>query len=152
MFSKQTLLEKLNNKELTITPYDENSLGPVSYELHLGNTITVITPNNDEFSGNAPRERKTESIEINDSGFLLLPKCFVITKTLESLTFTSQIVGIFEGKASLAQVGLFSHIASTLIEPEHNAPITCELFNSSDYPIRLYKGQKIGQIYFSDVE
>jgi len=151
-YSKESILGLLKTKKIEITPFEEKYLGPISYEMHLGDNISIPSPLNNEYDGMKPKEKSMNDIKIGEEGYLLLPKQFVIVKTIEKLFCDSSIMGIFDGKASLAQIGLFSNISSTLIEPGMNSEITCEIFNCSDFPIRLFCNQKIGQVFFSNLE
>ena len=142
-------MKLISNDKIRISNFLDEYLGPVSYEMHLGNSIMIIEPISKSFEGSKPKEKVLKEIKIQDDGYTLRPKQFIIAKTLESVYCDEDIVGIFDGKASLAQIGLFTNISSTLVEPLTDSSITCEIFNCSNFPIKLFKKQKIGQIFFS---
>ncbi|MEI7578668.1 MAG: dCTP deaminase [bacterium] len=151
-YSKEKIIESINSGRIKITPFDQAQLGLVSYELHLGANVNLISPKaGNVFHGDEPKKKIIKQIAISEKGYQLLPGEFIIAETNELISLDNKLMAIFDGKASLAQIGLFTNVSSTLVEPLTNKRITCEVFNCSKFPIILYKGQKIGQIYFSDI-
>jgi deoxycytidine triphosphate deaminase len=151
-FSQQTIIEHIQSGKIIIEPFNQKFLWLLSYEMHLWETITQVLPSNDcTFNGLTPKDKKMISVIIPDEWYSIKPNQFIIAQTLEKIICNARIMWIFDGKASLAQIGLFTNISSTLIEPETNSYVTCEIFNCSWYPITLYKNQKIGQVFFSSI-
>lgn len=145
-------MEKINSEEIEIVPFSKKSLDPVSYELHLGEEIQKITPlDKESFSGKNPKEKDITLLKIEESGYTLYPGEFIVAKTAEKIIIGKNTLGMFDGKASLAQIGLFTHTSSMLIEPGFEGHITCEIFNGNKYPIILFPNQKIGQVVFAMV-
>ncbi|HEC66470.1 MAG TPA: dCTP deaminase [bacterium] len=152
--SKQSILSAIKAKKIGITPFDEKHLGEASYELHLSDQLFDVKPKGKRkfFDGKALKEKEIHRFELKNDSFQFQPKQFIIGKTTETISLSEDYAGIFDGKASLAQIGLFVHISSTHIDPLTNSTITVELFNSSDYPILLKENMKIGQVLFAEVK
>lgn len=149
--SNQKILKFIKQGKIKITPFQAEYLGYISYEMHLSSNLFQVQPKSEFFIGETPKEKYLKPIEINDEGFVLSPKRFIIAKTQEMIFCDENTMGIFDGKSSIAQIGLFTNISSILVDPMTNSEITCEIYNASEYPIKLSIGQKIGQIFFSEV-
>lgn len=150
-FSSKTILKKIKEKRLSITPFKQEYLGPVSYEMHLGDLMYKVEPISKEFDGSKLKERELKQIQIMGGYYILSPHEFIIAKTIERIFCDKDTMALYDGKASLAQIGLFTNISSMLVEPGTDTNITCEIFNASNYPIKLVVGQKMGQIFFCGV-
>ena len=150
-YSSKTILKKLKGKNISITPFDLESLGPISYEMHLGDIIYKIKPKEEVLDASKPKEKELIEIHLTNDSYLLSPGEFIVAKTKEQIYCDENTMAIYDGKASLAQIGLFTNISSMLVEPKTDSKITCEIFNASKYKIKLVVGQKIGQIAFCGV-
>ena len=150
-FSDKKIIKYIQIGKIGITPFKEESLGPVSYEMHMGSLLFKVEPKGKYFNGVTPKEKELLSIEIEDKLYDLSPGEFIIAKTEEKISCDSKVMAIFDGKPSLAQIGLFTNVSSVLVDPLTNSEITCEIYNASKFPIKLKIGQKIGQIFFSEV-
>ncbi len=148
--SSKTITELIAKNELGITPFDDSAFNPTSYELHLSENIFKTSPKEEVFDGNNPKDKLIESITMKNRAYRLEPGGFILGKTSETLYLSEKYMGLFDGKPSLAQIGLFVHISSVLIDPGTNSTITVEVFNASEFPIDLKVGMKIGQVMFSE--
>lgn len=143
-FSNKKIIKYIKIGKIGITPFKEESLGQVSYEMHLGHKLFKVKPKGKYFNGGTPKEKELIPIEIKEKTYDLYPGEFMIAKTEEKIYCDTEVIAIFDGKPSLAQIGLFTNISSVLVDPLTNSEITCEIFNASKFPIRLITGQKIG--------
>src|SRR5699024_9689471 len=66
--------------------------------------------------------------------------------TLEKLMIPIHLAGRLEGKSSLGRLGLLTHSTAGFIDPGFSGHITLELSNTSNLPIALYPGMKVGQL------
>src|SRR5699024_3966931 len=78
--------------------------------------------------------------------FILHPGEFVLGATLEKFTIPNHLAGRLEGKSSLGRLGLLTHSTAGFIDPGFSGHITLELSNTSNLPIALYPGMKVGQL------
>ncbi len=150
-FSGEKIIKYIQAGKIGINPFQKEFLGPVSYEMHLGAELYRVEPNVKHFKGKKPKEKNLTLLNLSDKSYVLSPSEFIIAKTEEKIFCDSNTMAIFDGKPSLAQIGLFTNISSVLVDPMTNSEITCEIFNASKFPIELIIGQKIGQIFFARV-
>lgn len=135
-----------------IIPFDEKSLQPSSYDLHLDDTFITY----DSSNGNAYLEPYAETgfhhiIQREHKvkqKFELEPGMFCLASTKETLNVGSWFAARFEGKSTLGRYGLQTHMTAGFIDPGFHGQITVELHNVSGYPIVLNVGIPIGQVCF----
>ncbi|HRO64702.1 MAG TPA: hypothetical protein PKU78_00590 [Candidatus Dojkabacteria bacterium] len=150
-FSDKKIIKYIKDEIIGITPFKGEFLGSVSYEMHLGSLLFQVKPKGKYFNGGKPKEKELTPIKVKNKSYTLSPGEFIIGKTEEKIYCNSETMAIFDGKPSLAQIGLFTNISSVLVDPLTDSVITCEIYNASKFPIKLMIGQKIGQIFFSGV-
>lgn len=79
---------------------------------------------------------------------IVYPGDFVLGSTREVVSLPSDIAAQFEGKSSLARIGLSVHQTAGFIDPGFSGQITLEIKNVGDLGIVLEAGMLIGQILF----
>ena len=129
-----------------ISPFDESSLQPASYDMHLSpwfrsyegrHAIDLRSP-----------ERRTQVIEAEEGSLRIGPGEFLLATTAEVLRMPSFLAGRVEGKSSLARVGLVVHVTAGFIDPGFQGHVTLELYNTNRVPIILYVGMPVCQMSF----
>lgn len=98
----------------------------IGYALHLGSKF------------------KSGKAVVKKDIFYMKPGDFCLAETKEIVNIPTDLVGILEGKSSLARKGLTIHITSSRIDPGFNGKIVLELFNAGDSTIQLQAGMPIG--------
>lgn len=88
-----------------------------------------------------------EEITIWDDWFLLQPGQFYLGATIEKISIPSYITWFICGRSSFARLGLQNESA-WLIDSNFSGTITYELTNFNTMPVKIYKWQRIAQIYF----
>jgi len=174
VLSDRTIL-KYNAKNLLIEgELTEAQIQPNSIDLTLGNTWKKIKHNridtldftNKEikFNNNATIFTTHKSIDTRkeiqyDTGlfqkdeesgmeyYKLMPNEFVLMASQEILNIPNGILSFVQGRSSIARLGIQTEQAG-LIDAGFRGTITLEVFNQSSYPIYLYKGMRIAQVYF----
>jgi len=134
-------------KKIRIEPYDENSINPNSYDLHLGNHFQISKQN----GGINPYDQRTVEkafYEKTCSELWIQPGEFILGRTEEKISLPADIVGSVEGKSSLARLGLSIHQTGGWIDAGFSGSITLELYNCSPNQILLNAGMPIAQIVF----
>ncbi|MCR4325481.1 MAG: dCTP deaminase [Patescibacteria group bacterium] len=135
---------------ITLRPFSESQLQPVSYDIRLGNQFIA----NDEHATHAvdPARKiyaKTREIEVKDGAeFVLHPGISVLGTSKEYFGSDKFLIQI-GGKSSLARIGLMVHNTAGIINPGHFLHVTFEMTNQSNVPIILRPGMEIAQITFS---
>lgn len=73
------------------------------------------------------------------------PHQFLLGSTLETVGVSENLVGLVHGKSTLAREGLIVEAAG-LVDPGFTGELTLEMFNMTDVPIMLHRGQSICQL------
>jgi dCTP deaminase len=77
-----------------------------------------------------------------------LPHMFVLASTVEKVTVPTCMVGVLDGKSTLARKGLKIHNTAGYIDPGFEGQITLEMTLVGPFRVRLKAGMKIGQLRF----
>ena len=150
ILSDRDIREVINNKRITISPFDESCIQPASVDLHLDRKILVFRNSRRPFIDiHESLDDLTEMVEIQDKVPLILhPGEFVLGSTVESIGLPGDLVARLEGKSSLGRIGLLIHSTAGFVDPGWQGNLTLELSNVANLPITLYHGMRIGQISF----
>jgi deoxycytidine triphosphate deaminase len=122
MLSKQAIYKAIEQKLLTIAPFDRESVEAAHVNLHLAAAATIK------------------------------PKGFVIGATREKITLSNKLCGQVEGKAGLAKQGISIEQSSHFLEPSTDNVLTLEMFNASDEAVTLEAGQEIAKLFILKIE
>ncbi len=136
IFSKNTILKKIEQKLITISNFDPTSLEDASYDLKLGYFFDEI--------------KQTWS-PVSPFGLQVEPKGFLLAKTQEKITLSPNIACMIFTTSSLAQKGIDAIQSSSFCHPKTNNEMTLEIFNHSNQPIILKLGQTIVKGIFMEV-
>tara|TARA_B100000902_G_scaffold6342_1_gene8219 strand:- start:10594 stop:11160 length:567 start_codon:yes stop_codon:yes gene_type:complete len=150
MLSDKDIKKSLKNKEIQITPLDENYIQPSSVDLRVGSDFRVFE--NHKYSHIDPKAEQNDLTTLVNSSqeepFVLHPGEFVLGTTYEKVTLSNKIVARLEGKSSLGRIGLLIHSTAGFVDPGFSGYLTLELSNVANLPIKIYPEMKIGQISF----
>lgn len=157
VLSDRKILE-YNKKGLLIeNPISFTQLQPNSVDLTLSDSWKTLEPNIKEEPHNSgiidsrnPIKYEHGSFietEQNESYFIIKPKQFVLMASNEILRIPNGIIAFVQGRSSVARLAIQTEQAG-LIDSGFRGTITFEVFNQSEYPIILYKGTRIAQVYF----
>lgn len=135
--------QKLGN--IDIQDFDEERLGPNSYNLRLAPDILVYT----EVILDPMRENRTRRLIIPKEGMVLKPGRLYLAKTME-YTRTLNLVPMLEGRSSVGRLGIFPHVAAGFGDVGFSGNWTLEL--TCVQPVRVYPGMEICQIYYHTIE
>ena len=135
---------------LTVEPYREEAVQPVSVDLTLGNKLRVFRSER-YYLIDVKQEMPnlTEVVEIDElNPFILHPGAFVLGITAEWVRLPADLMGRLDGKSSLGRLGLLVHSTAGFIDPGFQGGIVLEFSNISPLPITLYAAMPIAQISF----
>jgi len=160
----------VNAGDIVIDPFRPEHVNPTSYDLTLGDGVTVYTNwvgYNTEGppSGGRPRdgsdffpldtvldvrrEPETVSFQIDPkAGWLLKPGIGYLMHTVERVS-TKVYVPILDGKSSIGRLFLQVHATAGYGDPGFDGQFTLEVI--VQHPIRVYPGMRICQIRFQDM-
>ncbi|MFC0470830.1 dCTP deaminase [Halalkalibacter kiskunsagensis] len=149
ILSGKTILSKINNSELEISPLTNEQIQPASVDLRLGNHFVTI----DEYKEGLITLDKSASyreiISSNES-IILPPQTFLLATTVETIRLPYNVTAFVEGRSSIGRLGLFIQNAGW-VDPGFEGQITLELFNANRLPIELTLGRRICQLVFAEV-
>lgn len=151
VLTKNDILKRIKAGELKIEPFDKNSLGPASYDLHLANKFRVFKEIKEifEVTSEVNFEKVTELVEVNNN-FLLMPGQTVHGITQEKITLPPDVCGWIEGRSRYGRLGLIIHITSGFIQPGSTGSQVLEINNLGPIPLSLAPGLPICQIIFQE--
>ena len=124
---------------------------PASIDVRLGDSLRVYRDDlgtDHVVDLREPQDSAWYAVAIDDQyGYLLPPGGFALGSTREKVAVPDTLCGFLAGRSGVARIGLQIEAAG-LLDPGYEGRPTLELFNQSPFPIRLYAGMPIGQVYF----
>ena len=99
ILSDKKILEEIDNKTIVIKPFDRKCLGTNSYDVHLGEWLSVY----DDDILDAKKHNKATAFKIPKEGYTLLPSRLYLGVTQE-YTETHKYVPFLEGKSSIGRL------------------------------------------------
>lgn len=145
MLSSEAIKKAMEKGEINIKPFNQEQLGPNSYDLRLHNELMVY----DCHRLDMKKELPTKRILIGDDGFELQPGTLYLARTHE-WTATDCYAPMLEGRSSVGRLGLSVHITAGFGNLGSSGYWTLEL--SVVQPLTIYPGVKICQVYFLTIE
>ncbi|MFW9996379.1 MAG: dCTP deaminase [Candidatus Odinarchaeota archaeon] len=158
MLSRRDIIEEIESGDISIDPFDVNSVGPCSVDLHLSDRFTVFK------TGTLIRTKDrtitslrkvTELVDTNNEPFLLSPGQFILASTVERIAISKRFAAYLEGKSSNARLGIIVHAAG-LVNPgtglKKPTTLTLEIFCMVNSTIELVPGMGIIQISFHELK
>lgn len=172
VLSDRTIL-KYNSKNLLVEgKLNESQIQPNSIDLTLGNTWKKLKSNRidaidlskielgDKYSVPTiehcidPHNDITYvsglfqiDEETGKEYYKIMPGEFVLMASNEILNIPNGILSFVQGRSSIARLGIQTEQAG-LIDAGFRGTITLEVCNQTEYPIYLYKGMRVAQVYF----
>ena len=151
VLTKEAIIERVKKKEIVISPYADECIGPASYDLHLGNVFRVFKKMKGvlKVEDHMDFDAISELVTVQDH-FLLMPGETVHGITQEKITLPSDICSWLEGRSSLGRLGLGVHITAGFNHPGMDAKEVLEITNLGPIALELKPGLKICQMVFEE--
>lgn len=151
VLTQSEILKRINSGEIKIEPFNKKSLGPASYDLHLGNKFRVFkgVKNIFKVTEKADFDEITKLVTV-DKYFLLMPAQTVHGITQEKITLPDNICARIEGRSRFGRLGLMVHITSGFVQPGTVGFQVLEMNNAGPMPLSLPPGIAICQIIFEE--
>lgn len=163
VLSDKTIL-KYNKRNILIEgELSESQIQPNSIDLTLSDTIKKPRPNSqvpihDIIGSQVPKNLQyidpvkeiiysNQAMHEDENYYDLLPGDFVLMASNEILNIPNGIIAFVQGRSSIARLGIQTEQAG-LIDAGFRGTITFEVYNQTKFPIRLYKGMRVAQVYF----
>jgi len=136
------ILAGMERGEIVIEPFDRDSLGTNSYDVHLSRHLATYRSR----VLDARLHNEIDHFDIPEEGFVLEPQINYLGSTLE-YTESHRAVPFLEGKSSVGRLGIDIHATAGKGDVGFCNHWTLEI--SVKQPVRVYEGMPIGQlIYF----
>lgn len=145
ILSDTRILEEMEKGTILIRPYDRESLGSNSYDVHLGAYLATYA----DKELDAKKHNTIVHFEIPEEGFVLQPHVFYLGVTAE-YTETHAHVPFLEGKSSTGRLGIDIHATAGKGDVGFCGNWTLEI--SVKQPVRVYTGMPIGQLIYFPVD
>ena len=129
----------------------EDRVGGCSLDLRLGYTFRVPTGPTPLYIDIADQEDSSCSRLVTmEEGepFYLAPGKLVLGATLEAVSLPDYMVGVLDGRSSLARLGLLVHLTAHTVDPGWSGNITLELLNVGKSTLLLRPGMRVCAIGF----
>jgi dCTP deaminase len=151
---------------ITVEPFDDTRLQPVSLDLTLDDTYarfrddvhTIETRDTGEYAnaecwGLVPswQTHTTGHTIPRGTGLRLRPGDFILACTTETVHLGTAFAARVEGKSSLGRLGVAVHITAGFVDPGFKGQITLEIANLGPASVILHSGMPIAQIVFEAV-
>lgn len=145
--------------DIKIEPFDDNSLGSNSYDVHLNDTLLTYAAVDGRWwqklgrflTGkprvlDAKKDNEVRVHKIGKNGFVLRPHVLYLASTVE-YTETRKYVPFLDGKSSIGRLGMWIHCTAGRGDVGFMNHWTMEIVVV--HPLRVYAGMPVGQlIYF----
>jgi deoxycytidine triphosphate deaminase len=138
VLSDRDIISRVEQGDLTITPYERDNVEPASVDLRLGSDFKVAQ---------RYREDEIDWKEVAERA-VLYPEDFVLATTKERIELPEMLAARVVGRSSLGRLGISVHQTAGYVDPGFEGQITLELTNHSPRPFELEQGQRICQIVF----
>lgn len=129
---------------IVISPFNEDNVGPNSYDV-------TLSPKLLQYRGDMldmKRNNFTRELTIGEDGLILLPNELYLGCTNE-VAGSDYYVPMYEGRSSLARLGIQSHLSAGFGDIGFKSNWTLEI--TVVKPTKIYPNVRIGQVYFHDV-
>lgn len=137
---------KTTNEEIISDEKIFSHINCGSIDVTLGDTLCVYKGSKWIIDPKDPESYELVEIKIPDEGYILEPGEFYLGVTNEFIWLPDYIIGHICNKSSIGRMGLIIETAG-LIDNSFEWTITLEIVNTNKLPVKVYKWQKIGQIY-----
>lgn len=145
ILSDKRIKEEIEKGTIKIEPFERESLGTNSYDVHLGRHLAVYTSKELD----AKKHNAIEHFEIPDEGYVLQPGVLYLGVTQE-YTETHAHVPFLEGKSSTGRLGIDIHATAGKGDVGFCGNWTLEI--SCKLPVRVYEGMPVGQLIYFPVD
>eukprot|EP01111_Echinosteliopsis_oligospora_P018018 TRINITY_DN804_c0_g1_i1.p1 TRINITY_DN804_c0_g1~~TRINITY_DN804_c0_g1_i1.p1 ORF type:complete len:172 (-),score=26.84 TRINITY_DN804_c0_g1_i1:47-562(-) len=155
VLSHDEIIKAVENKEITITPYDPTMVGVASVDLTLSNEFRFYKPFRKVINVTESTDYKdlTEKVVLNEGEtYVLLPGTSCLGITVETISLSPGLCGLLEGRSRFARLGLFVHITAGFMNPGISNRQVLEIYNASGNALALVPGTKICQFVFMKME
>lgn len=142
------IIQEVNNKRISITPFSLSQVNPNSYDYRLGPVIKQLKPNSIRHQLaciDPAKKTQYQQLVIPKRGLLLQPGCAYLGHTQE-IFGSNHFASLVTGKSSVGRLFINNHHCAGLIDQGFLGPITLEI--TCQLPVVIYSGMRLGQIFW----
>lgn len=154
VLSDVDIREEIESGELEVRPVNFfEQLQPCSLDIRIGDEVARYQGSNAIIdSRNTKVERHLESEPLFEDGSVLVePDDFLLLNTEEWVSIPPYLEAELRGRSSYGRLGLEIHSTAALLDPGFEGTVVCEVSNNSQHSVRLYRGDRIGQLVFKEL-
>ncbi|MCF8009515.1 MAG: dCTP deaminase [Halanaerobiales bacterium] len=145
------ILEKIYDKEISISPFIREHIQPSSIDLTLFNKIRVPKKNITN-PVHAYTKEYVNFFEHKDiTEFVLQPNSFILAQVKEFIKLSKKYNGHIQNRNSLSYAGINVGISS-YINPGYKGRLTIAINNFGSFPIVLTSGMRICQLVINEIK
>ena len=155
VLGRDAILKAIAQGEITISPFQQQLVGPASVDLTLARTFRVFRKVHQVIDVREDTDYRelTDKVEIADGGhILIMPGETVLGITQERLQLGPGLCGWLEGRSRFARLGLMVHISAPFMGPGINSQQVLEMSNFGPAPLAVHPGTAICQFVFQRLE
>lgn len=155
MISGKLIHQMVANHLIKIDPYNPAQMQPHSYDLRLGDNL-IRSKSNISWAGIPviDTHRPGEGIVMEKEscgGFLLLPGKLYLGHTIETVG-TNIFAPKIDSRSTAARFGVPMHLCAGFCDAGWYGQIVLEIINCNEFPVLIYPGDRVCQIYFDRIE
>lgn len=152
VLSDRTIKERLGH-DLIVHPllFPDGQINGCKVDIHLSGLFYEIEYG--KFSEYDPihvenkEYRKLINKSLNEP-YVLHPASFALASSLEHFSLPRDLLGILQGRSSLARMGVLVHATAGFIDPGYMGQITFEFSNIGTVPVKLYPFNRVATVAF----
>ena len=145
-------IRKLVKEQSIIEPFNEEKLQSESYDVTIGEKITVMKKEIHciDLLNQSSIDTIYDEINLDKSGYVISPKEYLLISLKEKITVPEGITAHIRNKTRFVRLGLL--IADQHCNSTYSGHLRLGVFNATDYPIKIYPGLSIAQIVFETLD
>lgn len=153
ILTRSVILDEIKKKNICITPFHIDAVGPASVDLSLDKYIRIFN----RIDHSVPVVEKTNFKDITRrviirDKYTIKPGELVLGITREKITLPGNICGWLNSRSRFARLGLMVHITAPLIQPGESGKQVLEIFNAGPNNLELIPGERLCQLIFQRTE
>ncbi len=150
ILTKKVILEEIKKGNIKISPFIKKNVGAASIDITLDNKFRIFDSKKVVLGEKSDYKKYSKLVKKDE--IIIMPGQFVLGITKEKIKLPGNICGWIYGRSRFARFGLSVHSTASFIHPGVNNKQVFEISNSSNIPLVLKSGTKIGQIILERAE
>jgi len=145
----EEIIERVNSGDLCISPFVKEHVEPASVDLRLGRNFTQIEATGRAIDTHDPSSIDARTFDVDK--LELYPGETILGTTMETVSVPDDLVANVVGRSSIGRLDVVIHKTAGFVDPGYTGEITLEIENEGQYPVILYPGDRVCQIWFAEV-